>query len=460
VIFKSLPSQLRHLQRRPNAPGSRPSGGPPGDVSGALPGGRRTAPDRSSGGASGSVFGSARSPRPTRGRGRLTTAVAATAAVTAALAAGCSGDSSEATRTSLPQIPAQQVIGATEGQLNLVAWAGYAEDGSTDPKVDWVTPFTKATGCKVTTKIADTSDSMVALMKTGKYDGVSASGDASLRLIYGGDVAPVNTSLLTNYPDIADFLKEQPYNSVGGQMYGVPHGYGANYLMYRTDKLPQPPTSWSVVFERNSPAAGNITAYDSPIYIADAALYLKSHRPDLGITDPYELSEEQFDAAVALLKQQRSMVGQYWHSYTDSLQSFKIGDVHAGTTWQVIALLAEAEKAPVQTVLPVEGATGWSDTWMISSRARHPNCMYRWMNWITTAKVQSQVAQWFGQAAANPKACRYTAKTFCAEYKVGDADFYKKIAFWKTPVAACGDDRGDSCVDYSRWSQAWAEIKG
>jgi putative spermidine/putrescine transport system substrate-binding protein len=389
--------------------------------------------------------------------GRLAAGAAALAA-TATMAA-CS-ESNSATRTALPQIPAQQVIGATEGQLNLVAWAGYAEDGRTDPTVDWVTPFQKATGCRVNTKIADTSDSMVALMKTGKYDGVSASGDASLRLVYGGDVAPVNTSLLTNYPDIADYLKEQPYNSVGGQMYGAPHGYGANYLMYRTDKLPQPPTSWNVVWDKNSPAAGNITAYDSPIYIADAALYLKAHRPDLKITDPYALDEKQFEAALELLRQQRPNVGQYWHNYADELQSFKIGDNHAGTAWQVTANLAKEEKAPVDTVLPVEGATGWSDTWMISSRAKHPNCMYRWMNWITMPKVQAQVAQWFGQAAANPKACRYTAKGFCATYKVGDAGFYKRIAFWKTPVENCGDDRGDSCVDYSRWSQAWTEIKG
>ncbi|WP_197016791.1 ABC transporter substrate-binding protein [Actinomadura viridis] len=393
-----------------------------------------------------------------RRRGRLPV-IAAAAAVTAALAAGCS-DSGTAARTSVPQVPAQQMIGATEGQLNLINWAGYAENGTTDKTVDWVTPFTRATGCKVNSKIADTSDSMVALMKTGKFDGVSASGDASLRLIYGGDVAPVNTSLLTNYPDIADYLKEQPYNSVNGQMYGVPHGYGANYLMYNREEVPQPPTSWNVVFEKNSPVAGNITVYDSPIYIADAALYLKTHRPDLKITDPYALSEDQFEAAVDLLRQQRPNISQFWHAYGDSVQAFTVKDTHAGTTWQVIANLAKAQKAPVETVLPVEGATGWSDTWMISSRAKNPNCMYRWMNWITTAKVQAQVAQWFGQAAANPKACRYTAKGFCAEYKVGDAAFYKKIAFWKTPVTNCGDDRGNTCVDYSRWSQAWAEIKG
>ncbi|GAA4081636.1 ABC transporter substrate-binding protein [Actinomadura miaoliensis] len=389
---------------------------------------------------------------------RRLAAVATAAVLTAATAGACSGSSGDERSGGLPQVQMQQAIGATEGRVNLVVWAGYAEDGSSDPRVDWVTPFTRATGCKVNAKVADTSDAMVALMKTGQYDGVSASGDASLRLVYGGDVAPVNTGLLTNWDDIAPYLKNQPYNSVNGQMYGVPHGYGANVLMYRTDKFSEPPTSWGVVWEDNSPAGTNLTAYDSPIYIADAALYLKAKRPDLKITDPYELDEKQFNAAVELLRKQRSKVSSYWHSYMDLVQSYRVGDTHAGTAWQVIANLARDQKVPVGTTIPAEGSTGWSDTWMISSKAQHPNCMYRWMNWITTAKVQAQVGQWFGQAPANPKACRYTAKGFCNDYRVGDAEFYRKIAFWKTPVANCGDGR--ECVDYDRWAQAWTEIKG
>ncbi|MFG2006338.1 ABC transporter substrate-binding protein [Spirillospora sp. NPDC048911] len=384
---------------------------------------------------------------------------ALTAVLTVATAAACSGgdDKGEA---SAPAIPVQQEIGPGEGRLNLVVWAGYAENGSNDKTADWVTPFQRATGCRVNAKIADTSDSMVALMKTGRYDGVSASGDASLRLIYGGDVAPVNTGLLANYGDIANYLKNQPYNSLKGQMYGAPHGYGANLLMYRTDKFPLRPTSWNVVWDERSPAAGHIAAYDSPIYIADAALYLKTHRPDLGIKDVYALDRKQFDAAVDLLKKQRPNINQYWHNYLDEVQSFKSGDNHAGTTWQVIANVAKDQKAPVATTLPAEGATGWSDTWMISSKAQNPNCMYRWMNWVTSARVQAQVAQYFGEAPANPKACRFTAAGFCENFQVGDAAFYRRIAFWRTPVADCGDDRGNECLDYEKWAEAWTQIKG
>ncbi|HEY7488300.1 MAG TPA: ABC transporter substrate-binding protein [Streptosporangiaceae bacterium] len=390
---------------------------------------------------------------------RIWCAPATALTLTLALTSGCS-DNTPSAPAAPPNLSAQQDIGPSEGQLNLVIWTGYAEDGSTDKTVDWVHPFERQTGCKVTSKVADTSDSMVALMQTGKYDGVSASGDATLRLINAGLVAPVNTSLLTNYGDIAGYLKNQPYNSVGDRMYGVPHGYGANVLMYRTDKIPQRPTSWDVVWEQNSPAADHVTAYDSPIYIADAALYLKAHRPDLSITDVYELNRKQFDAAVNLLTRQRPSINQYWAGYNDEVESFKAGSNYAGTAWQVTANITKDAKVPVATTIPVEGATGWSDTWMIAAKAEHPNCWYKWANWITSPKVQAEVGTWFGEAPANPKACRYAGRQFCNEYHVGDQAFYRRLAFWKTPVRDCGDKRGATCVDYAQWTEAWTRIKG
>ena len=174
-------------------------------------------------------------------------------------------------------------IGEGEGEVNLIAWAGYVEDGSTDPKVDWVSDFEKETGCQVNVKVGNTSDEMVTLMRTGEYDAVSASGDATLRLIEGGDAAPVNTDLIENYADVFPALKDQPHNTVDGVNYGVPHGRGANLLMWHPDEVKEAPDSWGVVFDENSPYKGKVTAYDNPIYIADAALYLKATQPDLGI---------------------------------------------------------------------------------------------------------------------------------------------------------------------------------
>jgi putative spermidine/putrescine transport system substrate-binding protein len=361
-----------------------------------------------------------------------------------------------------PKLPELRQLGQPEGALNVLAWPGYAENGSNDPKVNWVTPFEQQTGCKVNVKTFGTSDEALSLMKTGQYDVVSASGDASLRLIAGGDVEPVNTALVPSYADVQPFLKDKPWNSVNGQMYGIPHGWGANVLAWRTDKVNPAPNSWSVMFEPNSPYKGKIIAYDSPIYIADAALYLMRHQPDLGIKNPYALDEKQFQAAVALLKQQRPQVSEYWSDYLKEAQSLQNADAVVGTAWQVTVNQVQGQHAPVASTVPSEGATGWSDTWMVATRSQHKTCAYRWMDYIVSPKVNAQVAEYFGEAPANAKACAETTdKNFCDTYHAADADYAAKIFYWTTPIAQCLDGRtGTTCTDYAEWTRAWTDIKG
>ena len=353
-------------------------------------------------------------------------------------------------------------VGAGEKALSIIAWAGYAENGSNDPKVNWVTPFEEKTGCKTTVKVGNTSDEMVELMRTGQYDGVSASGDATLRLIANGDVAEVNPDLVPNYKDISTFLKMQPYNSKGGKAYGIPHGWGANLLMFNTDVVKPAPDSWGAVFDPASPYKGKVTAYDAPIYIADAALYLMKTKPDLKITNPYALDDAQFKAAVDLLKVQKGIIGKYWSAYADSQADFSQGNIVLGTTWEVIKNLVDADaKAKVDAIVPKEGSTAWSDTWMVASKAKHPNCMYLWLDYITSPEVQAQVAEYFGEAPANPKACAFTSdKAFCDTYHASDEAFHKQLYYWTTPTKECLDGRGAKCVAFADWQKAWTEIKG
>lgn len=401
-----------------------------------------------------------------RSSGRIVMAALAAGVLTlAGCGGGGDGDSGSGSGPgglSVPKLDKATAVGAGEGSVNVVSWAGYVEDGSTDKSVDWVTGFEQETGCQVNNKIAGTSDEMVALMKTGEYDVVSASGDASLRLIYGGDVAPVNTDLISNYKDVFEALKNKTWNSVDGQPYGVPHGRGANLLMYRTDVVTPAPTSWGAVFDPASPHKGKITAYDSPIYIADAALYLMKTKPELNIKNPYALDDTQFQAAVDLLKQQNELIGEYWSDYTKEVQAFKAGNSVLGTTWQVIANLTKADKAPVEVVLPTEGATGWSDTWMISAKAKHPNCAYLWMNHIISPKANAGVAEWFGEAPSNKLSCAETKDAnHCDTFHAEDEAYFDQVWYWTTPLAQCLDGRTDvTCKDYSAWTQAWTTVKG
>jgi putative spermidine/putrescine transport system substrate-binding protein len=407
------------------------------------------------------------------------------ALVMAMVGVGCGGGDDNGSGQALDK------VGKGEGKLSLLAWVGYVEDGSTDPNVDWVSDFEKQTGCQTSVKVFNTSDEAVQLMRTGQYDGVSASGNASARLVDGGDVDPVNVDLVPNYQDVFSDLKDQPYNTFDGTHYGIPHGRGANLLVWNTDAVKPGPKSWDIILDPNKAAQykGQISVYDDPIYIADAAVYLKAHQPDLGIENPYELNQEQFDAAVNVLKEQHPNIGEYWSNALKQITSYTNGDVVVGSSWQYqyFALLADGQPVAAspasQGFVPDEGATGWSDTWMISSQAEHPNCMYLWMNHVLEPDVQAQIMQWFGEAPANTKACDPNTvvaadKTlgfapdpnFCKAYHAEDPEFWKRVYYWNTPVSDCSavdqkahsdqSGSGDDCMDYNDWLNAWTEIKG
>ncbi len=390
-------------------------------------------------------------------RGWLTLAAAA-----AILVGACSSSGGDSPKPSVPTS-----VGDGEGALNLVAWAGYVVGGTGGeqvPDYDWVTPFETATGCKTTVKVGLDSANMVQLMKTGEYDGVSASGDATLRLIAGGDVSAVNFDLIPNYKDVFEGLKNQPYNTVNGVGYGVPHGRGANVLMYDPTVVTTAPDSWSAVFEADSPYKGKVTAYNYAIYVADAALYLMKTKPELKITNPYALDKDQLAAAEDLLKQQKTLVGKYWGTAQEEIDGFANGDMAIGTAWlyQQNTINAAGGKQ-VASVTPKEGATGWSDTWMISSKAKHPNCMYKWMDYIISAKANADVTVYFGEAPVSDAACAEAEKQaagWCDQFHAKDETYFKNIWYWNTPTTECLDGRGAICTDFDAWTKVWTEVTG
>lgn len=353
-----------------------------------------------------------------------------------------------------------KALGAGEGRLDIVAWPGYIERGESDKAYDWVTGFEKETGCKVSVKTAATSDEMVSLMTKGGYDLVTASGDASLRLIAGKRVQPVNTALIPNWKTIDPRLQNGGWYVVDKQVYGTPYQWGPNVLLYNTNTFKQAPTSWSVVFEPQNlpdgkPNKGRVQAYDGPIYIADAALYLKSAKPELGIKDPYELNEEQYKAVLELLRQQQPLIHRYWHDATVQMSDVKNEGVVATSSWGYMVNGLKAENQPVASTIPKEGATGWADTTMLHAEAKHPNCAYKWMDWSLQPKVQGDVAAWFGSLPAVPAACTGSELLGAEGCKINGFDNFDTIAFWKTPQA-----QGGKFVPYSRWTQDYIAIMG
>ena len=364
-----------------------------------------------------------------------------------------------------PALAQVTALGAGEGQVNIVAWPGYIERGESDKAYDWVTRFEAASGCKVNVKTANTSDEMVALMNDGGFDLVTASGDASLRLVAGKRVQAINTDLIPSWGKVDSRLKDGTWFTVGGQHYGVPYQWGPNVLMYNTEVFKTPPTSWNVVFEKmdlpdGKTNEGRVQAYDGPIHIADAAQYLMAHKPELKITSPYELNEAQYAAALDLLRVQRTLVGRYWHDAYIQMDDFKNEGIVASGSWPFQVGLLQSEGLPIASTIPSEGATGWADTTMMAADAAHPNCSYLWMEHTLSSNLQSDLAVWFGSNPVVPEACTdgsgMLTKAGCTANGMDDFD---RIRFWTTPTANCAQGEA-TCVPYYRWVSDYIGVIG
>lgn len=379
---------------------------------------------------------------------------------------GCASGLALAAATAVPLSAADMMteLGAGEGTVSIVAWPGYIERGETDAAFDWVTKFEAATSCKVEIKTANTSDEMVALMNEGGFDLVTASGDASLRLIAGGRVQPINVDLIPSWPRVDDRLKDAPWHTVKGTHYGTPFMWGPNVLMYNTEVFPEAPTSWNVVFEEmtlpdGESNTGRVQAYDGPIYIADAAMYLMAHQPELGIESPYELNEDQYAAALNVLRTQRTLVSRYWHDAFIQIDDFKNEGMVASSSWPFMVNLLKADGVPVSSTIPSEGASGWADTLMLHAESEHPNCAYQFMEHSLNSNLQSDLSVWFGAVPSVPEACTdgsgMQTAAGCSENGLDDFD---RIKFWQTPVSSC-DSQG-TCVPYYRWVSDYIGVIG
>ncbi len=211
--------------------------------------------------------------------------------------------------------------------------------------------------------------------------------------------------------------------------------WGPNVPMYYTDVFPEPPASWEAVFrEMTLPDGqsnkGRVQTYDGPIHVADAALFLIYHQPELGIENPYELNQEQYAAALDLLREQRKIVGHYWHDAFIQMDDFKNEGIVASGSWPFQVNLLKGDGAPVASTIPIEGATGWSDTTMMHIDSAHPDCACMWMEHTLSSNLQSDLSVWFGAVPPAISVCTdgrgmQTAKR-CAINGLGDSNRISK----------------------------------
>ncbi len=353
-------------------------------------------------------------------------------------------------------------VGPGEGALRLLGVSGYVEDGSVDPRVDWASAFAHRTGCRVNFTRVTTVNALSAAVKlrgAGYYDGVVAPPVVASKLIGAGAIAPLNVGLIGGYAAISPALREQPAVTAHGETYGLPYLWSSYQLGYRPQSVRQTPRTWASVFDRRSASSypGKILLPDTPLTIGLAALYLKTAQPSLRISDPYELTSQQFAAVTSLLMNLRSRGVSYYSQDSDAIYGLAAGSTALGAVLpRLVDTLARAGRK-VAGVDPAEGTTGSVNFWLMNARAHHPNCMYEWLAWSITPRVQSQAAKWTGTAPVNAAACDALGRQICGLGHIVDRAYLDKVGFAHMPGPDCGNGNR-ACVGWTRWTHTWASI--
>jgi putative spermidine/putrescine transport system substrate-binding protein len=384
------------------------------------------------------------------------------AVVAAALLVGCGSSRAKPDPDPGPKVKAPHGLtpasrlGAPEGKLALLAPDGYVPAAAT-----------RVPGCDVTVTSVSTSDQVVRKLSTGRYDGALGNGDAFVRLAAAGAIAPVNTKLVPNYEDVYDGLKLQPFNSIAGQAFAVPVGRAARLMVWRRNAIPGTLTSLGALLDPPQVASLGEQAVvpDDPASIAEAALWVARQRKDLAITDPYELDRHQFRAVLRILRLQHPYVSEYWHDPGAVRDAFRAGRASIGMAPQSIVGALErgpGDLGPIGSIRPREGSTGISPAWMVSAKAAHPNCMYRFLDRALDPAVNAQTALDAAVAPANSKACDVLEQrgneSFCDLYHADDDGYYAKVLFRTYPERDCGDARGRVCMGWPTWVRAWKRV--
>lgn len=353
-----------------------------------------------------------------------------------------------------------QEIGESENELNIVSLYGYVQNGNDDTNTNWVSNFEEATKCSVNIYNAKNELDILDRVESGKADGFLARTNIVGDLISKDLAAPINSALINKYPQISERLKGQPFNTLNNQIFSLPVSFGFYVLSYNNEKI-QTTDSWTTLFKPDKSVKNKIGLDVSISTFAQAALFLKTSNPKLGIKNPLALTQEQFSAVISLLENQKKSGVTYFDNQPTLTSSLAAQKSLLGNSELNFSYALRSENVPISFTIPKEGTMGWVDSWGISKKAKNPNCMYKWLNHVSSSEINAQYAQFIGAAPANSESCSFTSKTnHCKLYFSADNSVLNRVTFWTNPSKTCLDGRTKiDCKTYEEYKTAWNKIK-
>ena len=328
----------------------------------------------------------------------------------------------------------------SEPTLSLLVWEGYAD-------LSFVHDFELTHHCKVTASYMGSSDELIAKLRGGSasnYDVISPSSDVATAIVKANLAAPLDLSKIPSYPQLSTKLRESTLVKANGQVYGVPFMWGPNPLLYDTTAFPQPPDSWTVLWDPQY--RGKVSLWDELSSIYMAAQILGYDKPDP--SQLYNLSDAQLEAARKKLLELKPNVRKFWSTGGELTNLFQNHEIVLAMGWPLNTAQLRKLNFPIGETIPRENTTGWIDHLMITAASTRKDLATEFLAYMVEAKTQKLVTDVTHYTPANPGAAQFLSDDERKSLHLDNPDAYmQRIYFWQdVPRRA-------------KYNEIWNEVK-
>ncbi|MBS4178800.1 ABC transporter substrate-binding protein [Lederbergia citrea] len=348
------------------------------------------------------------------------------------LGAGCSGSKSTANNDATDK--ENPFKGET---LNVLSWEGYQED-------DWVKPFEKKYGVKINVTYAGSVDEMFAKVASGSvtFDIIFMDGGSVPRYQKMDMIQPIDMEKLKNSSNLIENLKalNDDHVILDGESYALPFTWASLPMMVNADEIKEPIDSWSALWDEKY-AGKIVTLDDSSNQVAMTALLL-------GISDPYNLSDEELEKVKQKLIEQKPLVRSYYAGYEDGKNLMASGEGLIGYTMGP-SMITDLQKQGMNIVevIPKEGAIVWIDNAVIGKKVKNLDLVYTYLDYLISEDVQVQFVRKTGFGGVSSKAADMLTEEEKKMVHMDDPDYFKDLVYMAFPES------------FEKRVELWNEVK-
>lgn len=323
--------------------------------------------------------------------------------------------------------------------LNLLVWEGYA-----DPS--FVKAFEEQNHCKVSASYTASSDELVAKLRggSGNYDVISPSSDVATMIATSDLAAPLDLVKLPGYGQLSPQLTSLSLVRAKGEVYGVPFMWGSDPLLYDTTAFPQPPESWSVLWDPK--LKGKISLWDDLATVYMAAQVLGYDKPDPGHL--FTLSDQELEAVKKKLVELKPNIRKTWSTSGELTSLFQNHEITIAMGWPLMTSQLRKSNFPVGETIPKENTTGWIDHLMITAGSENKELAYKFLEFMIQAQTQKKVTDVTGYTPANPRAAQLMTPEEQKSLHLDDVDNYQQRLYFLQNVPR-----------RAKYLDVWKEIK-